>query len=235
MIRRSHAVYSLVSTLIIGVLLALAALPTAAAAAPAPTPTAAEQLQAARERKVKVEQTIRLMERHLRIAPDGTIALDARSAAQIGADQELFGQLVAGLNQTNARLRAGTVRLANVKLQTVPREVRLTPAAAPPARSYGGEITAFDCAGRSGEDYTWFGVTYYLNHCQVEELVATLGGGGAVCALVFAPCAVLGGIATIGAGALAGVEANGGDNGLYFNFYGDPEYGPSVPFFFWHQ
>lgn len=121
------------------------------------------------------EQAVSTMEQHIKIV-DGQFVLSAVSGDAIGVDQQLFASLKASLEQTNAELRAGTLRLKGASWEL-----------AQPGMSSPEVLSS--CAGRTGVSWHWWGRKTYFNRCHTEDLILAINAGAGAATL----CAIMSG------------------------------------------
>lgn len=67
----------------------------------------------------KYQRIATLMESRMKLAPDGTIALNPINEAEIGDDVDIFNDLLQQLEKTNAFLRSEKRRLSNLELNVL--------------------------------------------------------------------------------------------------------------------
>ncbi len=209
----------LLVTIFVGVL------PPAISAAPPsfpPTPPdqadAAAKAQAMKVQKERFERAVRLMETHIQVSATGELHLDVDKGAQLGIDDATFNALKAGLEQTNAQLRDGRIKLSDVHFLTKGEAATEVPEAS--------TYQATACAGWTGYVVYWWGYELYLNECLTQSVINLLWIGTGVTALCAVIATALGGVPvavicgaaaaliTIGAGTLGLIDSWGGFQGI---------------------
>lgn len=123
---------------------------------------------------------IHKIEKHLRVAADGTIEIKEKKADKVGVDQQLFDELMASLQHTNELIRAGTLKTSDVKLHTPALPEGGTQAAsagAGQAAATPDAITIAACVGWTGINYFWWGWRFFFNSCDTQRLLGYAAGG----------------------------------------------------------
>lgn len=204
--KRSIAV---VEAIVLAILLAEIATHTSSA-------NAATVDQSGRQATVEdFDRAVFLMEEHMRVAREGTLALDQKAltraiedGAARGIEPSTFTKLEEALAHTNAALRANRMEASDVF----------------PSSEAGPSIqetrfTTMGCRGRNGYEDYWWGRRSYLDDCRTHTLVDALRAGASICGAVPSIqtrlCALLGGVAAI---YIARVDRRGGHDGIYINW-----------------
>jgi hypothetical protein len=193
------------------------------------------------QRDVKVAQTtdrtrdfhraIALMEQHMRVTEDGTLALDEEALSRDieagkarGIRPGTFAGLKEALKATNTRLRSGALKASDVFPSGGAR-----PFAHSTAVQGDGTVTASGCRGKSGSRFYWWGVRIWLNSCQTNNLIFLLqsgAGGLTICKKIGPiPCRVAAVIAQISVARIVQINNNGGNDGLVI----DKSWGLKLP------
>ena len=161
------------------------------------------------------DRAVALMEEHMRVARDGTLALDQKAltreikyGAARGIEPSTFTELEEALARTNAALRANRMEASDVfpSSETGPsiQETR---------------FTTMGCRGRNGYEDYWWGRRSFLDDCRTHTLVDALRAGASICGAIPSIqtrlCALLGGV---GAVYIARVDRRGGHDGIYINW-----------------
>ncbi len=161
------------------------------------------------------DRAVALVEKHMRVAGDGTLALDhkalagdIRDGAARGIEHKTFAELKVALVRTNAALRSGKIEASSVFPTTT-----LAPS------TEGSEFTTMGCRGRNGYTIHWWGRRSYLDNCRTHTLVDVLAAGATVCGafplMHTRLCTLLGGLGAI---YISRVNRLGGYDGIYINW-----------------
>jgi len=161
------------------------------------------------------DRAIALMEKHMRVTRDGTLALDHKALAQDikdgaarGIEPGSFAKLKGALVHTNAALRSDEMDASEVFPST----------AIDPSIEETG-VVRMGCRGRNGYTNHWWGRRSYLDDCRTHTLVDVLRGGAVVCgafpSMHTRLCALLGGL---GAVYINSIDRRGGHDGIYINW-----------------
>jgi hypothetical protein len=162
----------------------------------------------------KLDQDIPTMEKFMRIASNGTLALDEQrlkhemnngSVPQI--DPRIYKSLKLSLNATNDQIQASKLEAAEI----FPSES---------ATIFSGEASSRNatlsprshCRGRSGRSFRWWGIRMWFDSCQTDRLIRYTyieAGAAAMCAAFgFVPCGVVAAALTLfSAGVLRGAKS----------------------------
>jgi hypothetical protein len=172
--------------------------------------------QAVREARADdFDRAVTLMEEHMRVARDGTLALDKKAltreikyGAASGIEPRTFTRLEEALEHTNAALRANRMEASDV-----------FPSSETGSSMQKTNFTAMGCRGRNGYEDFWWGRRSYLDDCRTHTLVDALRAGASICGVLPSIqsrlCALLGGV---GAVYIARVDRLGGHDGIYINW-----------------
>ena len=161
------------------------------------------------------DQAITLMEKHMRVAEDGTLALDRKAltrdiedGAAKGIEPGTFAELEEALANTNAALRSDEVETTEV-----------FPTTATDSSIEKNRVTTRSCRGRNGYTDHWWGRRSYLDDCRTHTLADVLASGVIVCSAFPSMhtrlCSLLGGVGTI---YINRVDRRGGHDGIYINW-----------------
>lgn len=161
------------------------------------------------------DRAVALMEEHMRVTRDGTLALDQKAltreikdGAARGIEPRTFTRLGEALAHTNATLRANRMEASDVF----------------PSSEMGPSIqktsfTTMGCRGRNGYEDYWWGRRSYLDDCRTHTLVNVLAAGASVCgafpSMQTRLCSLLGGLAAI---YINRIDRRGGHDGIYINW-----------------
>jgi hypothetical protein len=179
------------------------------------TAKAARVDQAERAEAEDFDRAVALMEEHMRVKTDGTLALDRealtrdiKSGDGKGIHPRTLTQLEKALARTNAALRANRMEASDV-FPSSERDLSI----------HKTSFTIMGCRGRNGYEDYWWGRRSYLDDCRTHTLVDALRAGAAVCgvlpSLQTRLCALLG---SLGAVYIARVDRRGGHDGIYINW-----------------
>ncbi len=177
----------------------------------------AAQAKEMREEAAKISRAVSMMEKYMRIGKDGTLGSDEKgltddieTGAAEGIEPRVFDDLRKDMEATNAQIREGKLRAADVfpseDVELVEQKVSTRD-----ARS---------CRGRSGRRWYWWGVKLYLNSCDVNKLLLVYAGYLSVAALcdkfpfTTVPCKFVRAALTFSAGYIHYVHVQGGSDGL---------------------
>lgn len=161
------------------------------------------------------DRAVALMEKHMRVAGDGTLVLDHKALARDikdgaakGIEPRTLAELKGALVHTNAALRSDKMEASDVFPTT----------AADPSNK-DTEFTIMGCRGRNGYTTHWWGRRSYLDDCRTHTLVDVLTAGTAVCgafpSMHTRLCALLSGLGAI---YISRVDRRGGHDGIYINW-----------------
>lgn len=180
------------------------------------TAKAATVDQAGRQAEAEdFDRAVALMEEHMRVKRDGTLALDREALTRDikGGDARrieprTFTQLEEALAHTNSALRANRIEASDV-----------FPSSERDPSIHETRYTIMGCPGRNGYEDYWWGRRSFLDDCRTHTLVDALRAGAAVCgvlpSLQTRLCALLG---SLGAVYTARVDRRGGHDGIYINW-----------------
>lgn len=160
------------------------------------------------------DRAVALVEKHLRVAEDGTLALDRKGLARdikdgaaSGIEPSTFATLKEALAHTNAALRSDKIEASDV----------FPTATDPPAEE--PEFTIMGCRGRNGYTDHWWGRRSYLDDCRTHTLVDALRVGTVVCGVFPSMhtrlCGLLSGLGSV---YIDRVDRRGGHDGIYINW-----------------
>ena len=197
------------ASLVLAILLAQLAMHT-------PSAKAATADQSGRQARAEgFDRAVALMEEHMRVARDGTLALDQKAlnreikgGAARGIKPRTFTNLEEALAHTNAALRANRMEASDVfPSSEIDPSIQKT------------SFTTMSCRGRNGYEDFWWGRRSYLDDCRTHTLVDALRAGASICGVLPSIqtrlCALLGGVGAI---YIARVDRLGGHDGIYINW-----------------
>jgi len=197
--------------------------------------TVSPDLQQVEEMQARMKaymDAIRKMEEHMYVGRDKLLHVDLASGAEIGVDEDIFQELKAALDITNARIKSGDLRLHEVSLSDgkniFGEPVPLVATDTTLLLGSAGELLSRWCNGWTGVRFNWFGPRVYLNDCHTHYVIwlagigagtATIGaavtgatGGGAPAAVTLGVAA---GVLTVGGATVGLIDEIGGHRGIY--------------------
>ncbi|HET7270750.1 MAG TPA: hypothetical protein VFI90_06645 [Rubrobacter sp.] len=198
------------ASLVLAILLAQLATHTISAKA-----ATADQSSGRQTRAEDFDRAVALMEEHMRVTRDGTLALDRKALTgeiKDGAARRIkprtFTNLEEALAHTNAALRANRMEASDVfGSSEIDPSIQKT------------SFTTMGCRGRNGYEDFWWGRRSYLDDCRTHTLVDALRAGASICgalpSIQTRLCALLGGVGAI---YIARVDRRGGHDGIYINW-----------------
>ena len=198
------------ASLVLAILLAQVATHTTSAKA-----ATAEQSSWRQARAEDFDRAVALMEEHMRVKRDGTLALDQKAltreikdGAARGIKPRTFTNLEEALAHTNAALRANRMEASDV-----------FPSSEIDPSIHKTSFTIMRCRGRNGYEDFWWGRRSYLDDCRTHTLVDALRAGASICGVIPSIqtrlCALLGGVGAI---YIARVDRRGGHDGIFINW-----------------
>jgi len=137
-------------------------------------------------------RAINKLERYLSISETGNIVLDAPKGIINSIDSEVYQALLAGLEQTNSMIDSGYL-VANPDFTLTVTE----------KDSVEGIQYLSSSGGIDAVYYYWWGLWIYLSDATCDALVAAMGMGAGITAILTAVLGPIGPIALIVAGVLA--------------------------------